>query len=419
MSAAVSARGATPDGVTAKDAAALIVEHFRAYNEEFGRITRRAASTFSAATARPGTRCRGAHRTVRAARRAGSARAAQPARNSRSRPTCRLLGPTIKPPTSADRARVPDSDFYRTFYNSVTRDLFGTVGVNPEVEFCATNSRPRLRLGADPRLSGRRLAAVRGARRARRPAVRRGARRRRSRRASHHRRARPPFRDRPASAAPESIEMIEPVFYRRTHAFLVGRLIGDSAVTPLVISFTTLRRGRAGRCRAAVAQRHQLAVRLCQFLFSRRSAGGRCRGHACCARSCRASPSTSSTRCWAAPNRARRSATSRCGAISTAPSTAFVHAPGRARPGDDRVHAALARSGVQGDPRPLWRAQARHARRRHGALPVRVPPRSRRPHGRRPGIQAPEPAAGALHARCWPRNCCARPARAAGSKATI
>ena len=36
-------------------------------------------------------------------------------------------------------ARRPDSDFYRTFFNSVTRDLFGTVGVNPEVEFCATS----------------------------------------------------------------------------------------------------------------------------------------------------------------------------------------------------------------------------------------------------------------------------------------
>ncbi len=36
-------------------------------------------------------------------------------------------------------ARRPDSDFYRTFFNSVTRDLFGTVGVNKEVEFCATS----------------------------------------------------------------------------------------------------------------------------------------------------------------------------------------------------------------------------------------------------------------------------------------
>ena len=77
---------------------------------------------------------------------------------------------------------------------------------------------------------------------------------------------------------------------------------------------------------------------------------------------------------------------------------AFVHAPGRARPGDDRLHAALARPGVQGDPRPLRRAEDQHSRRRHGALPVRVPPRPRRPAGRRAGIQAPAPAAGALHA---------------------
>ena len=35
-------------------------------------------------------------------------------------------------------ARRPDSDFYRTFFNSVSRELFGTVGVNAEVEFCAT-----------------------------------------------------------------------------------------------------------------------------------------------------------------------------------------------------------------------------------------------------------------------------------------
>jgi isocitrate dehydrogenase kinase/phosphatase len=45
------------------------------------------------------------------------------------------------------------------------------------------------------------------------------------------------------SAAPESIELIEPLFYRGGDACLVGRLIGDSAVTPLVIIF---RNGAAG-----------------------------------------------------------------------------------------------------------------------------------------------------------------------------
>src|SRR5471030_1386025 len=45
MSAAVTG-AATKDGVTAKDSAAHIAEHFRLYNEEFGRITRRAARNF-------------------------------------------------------------------------------------------------------------------------------------------------------------------------------------------------------------------------------------------------------------------------------------------------------------------------------------------------------------------------------------
>ncbi len=40
------------------------------------------------------------------------------------------------------------------------------------------------------------------------------------------------------SGAPESIELIEPVFYRGMHAFVVGRLIGDGAITPLVLAFT-------------------------------------------------------------------------------------------------------------------------------------------------------------------------------------
>src|ERR1700721_643160 len=47
MSATVTS-AATKDGVTAKDYAALIAEHFRLHNEEFARITRRAALNFLA-----------------------------------------------------------------------------------------------------------------------------------------------------------------------------------------------------------------------------------------------------------------------------------------------------------------------------------------------------------------------------------
>jgi isocitrate dehydrogenase kinase/phosphatase len=45
------------------------------------------------------------------------------------------------------------------------------------------------------------------------------------------------------SAHPESIELIEPLFYRGMHAFAVGRLIGDGSLTPLVIAFTNSSKG--------------------------------------------------------------------------------------------------------------------------------------------------------------------------------
>ena len=32
-------------------------------------------------------------------------------------------------------ASLPDSDFYRTFLNSITRDVFATIGVDEEIEF--------------------------------------------------------------------------------------------------------------------------------------------------------------------------------------------------------------------------------------------------------------------------------------------
>jgi isocitrate dehydrogenase kinase/phosphatase len=139
-------------------------------------------------------------------------------------------------------ARRPDSDFYRTFFNSVTRDLFGTVGVNPEVEFCATSVGRAS--GAVPirvyRVGGTLPTAVREV-----------------------------LSDLPFGAAiddpdaavhrisaeigryfqtgrgghPESIELIEPLFYRGMRAFVVGRLIGDGSITPLVISFTNSSKG--------------------------------------------------------------------------------------------------------------------------------------------------------------------------------
>jgi len=136
MSVAVTP-AATKDGVTAKDYAALIAEHFRLYNEEFGRITRRAALNFLAEdwhTAQLDAVARIELYELRVARTVAAV-----AGQLQSKRTDVALWTDIKRAYEIIVARRPDSDFYRTFFNSVTRDLFGTVGVNKEVEFCATS----------------------------------------------------------------------------------------------------------------------------------------------------------------------------------------------------------------------------------------------------------------------------------------
>jgi isocitrate dehydrogenase kinase/phosphatase len=107
----------------------VIAEHFRRYNDAFGTITRRASAHFltrswSAAQADAVARidlyeqrvayCHGQVATLLGDRRSELS-----------------LWSQIKDEYEALLQRVPDSDFYRTFFNSITRDLFGTVVVNP------------------------------------------------------------------------------------------------------------------------------------------------------------------------------------------------------------------------------------------------------------------------------------------------
>jgi isocitrate dehydrogenase kinase/phosphatase len=236
------------------EAAALIAAQFRAYNEEFGAITRRAAAHFLSGDGAAGERDAVARielyeqhvaRALAALRVAGAgAEAAFWAAATTA------YGRVIE--------RLPDSDFYRTFYNSVTRDLFGTVGVNPAVEFCATHvgrasgSVPirvypaggSLQAAVGDVLADLPFAAALAA-----PAL---AVRHISGELGRH------FESRPPSAAPESIELIEPLFYRGGEALLVGRLVGDSAVTPLVIAF---RNGAAGvQVEAVLLSRNQISA---------------------------------------------------------------------------------------------------------------------------------------------------------------
>jgi isocitrate dehydrogenase kinase/phosphatase len=232
---------AASDTTTAKEHAASIAEHFRSYNDEFGRITRRAALNFLAEdwqTAQSDAVARIELYDLRVTRCVGAL-----AHDLRERRTDVPLWSDIKRAYEMLVARRPDSDFYRTFFNSVSRELFGTVGVNPEVEFCATNVGRAS--GAVPlrvyRVGGSLPAAVReiiadlpfGA------AIddQDAAVHRISAEIGRY------FESGRQSGAPESIELIDPVFYRGMHALAVGRIIGDSSITPLVIAFTNSANG--------------------------------------------------------------------------------------------------------------------------------------------------------------------------------
>jgi len=119
-------------------AAAQIAEHFRLYNEEFGRITRRAARNFLAEDWHA-AQLDAVERIELYEQRV--ARCVMVVANLlQTRRTDVATWIDIKSAYEALVARRPDSDFYNTFFNSVARDLFGTVGVNKEVEFCATSA---------------------------------------------------------------------------------------------------------------------------------------------------------------------------------------------------------------------------------------------------------------------------------------
>src|SRR5450631_863344 len=219
---------------------AQIAEHFRLYNDEFGRITRRAAGNFLAEdwrAAQIDSVARIELYELRVARCLGVV-----ATQLQDRRKDVSLWIDIKHSYETLVARRPDSDFYHTFFNSVTRDLFGTVGVNQEVEFCATTAGRAS--GSVPirvyRVGGSLPAAVaeilvdlpfNAAIADTEAAVHRiSAEIGRYFATGRH------------SGAPESIELIEPVFYRGMQAFVVGRVIGDGVITPLVLAFTILQR---------------------------------------------------------------------------------------------------------------------------------------------------------------------------------
>ena len=141
-----------------------------------------------------------------------------------------------------------DPEFFKTFFSSVTRRVFATIGVDSQVEFLAPEVEPsregasRLRRRVFD-LSGTLEACCKDILEAYEFRV--------------------PYRDTEASAALlaaevsgfaeaigerrriESIELLQPVFFQSLRAYLVGKLVGRDWFQPLVIALTNTEKGVA------------------------------------------------------------------------------------------------------------------------------------------------------------------------------
>ncbi|HYP64979.1 MAG TPA: isocitrate dehydrogenase kinase/phosphatase AceK regulatory subunit, partial [Steroidobacteraceae bacterium] len=123
-----------------RECARHIVEAFARYNAEFRAITRRAPQRFDArdwkgsqrdAVERIELYDQFVNQTIAALRLALGARAAD-----------RTLWRQIHGEFATQIVALPDPEFTKTFFSSISRRLFGTVGVAPDIEFVATDLDP-------------------------------------------------------------------------------------------------------------------------------------------------------------------------------------------------------------------------------------------------------------------------------------
>ena len=214
-----------------------MVEAFAHYNAEFRAITRRAPLRFDARDWRGSQRdaverielydhC--VNQTIAELRPALGAAA-----------TDRSLWRQIRAEFAAQITDLPDPEFTKTFFSSISRRLFGTVGVAPDIEFVATDLDPLADIhsavgtntyfnhGSLPLLIEDLLGDVR---------------------------FRSPWRDLDKSIAHvtaevqahlqaggerrevRKVEVIRPVFYQISRAYIVGRIVGRDFTLPLVIA---------------------------------------------------------------------------------------------------------------------------------------------------------------------------------------
>jgi isocitrate dehydrogenase kinase/phosphatase len=227
----------SPQGGDPADCARQIVDAFARYNAEFRAITRRAPLRFDArdwkgsqrdAVERIDLYDRFVNQTIAELRERLGEAAHQ-----------REIWRQIRHEFEAQITHLADPEFTKTFFSSISRRLFGTVGVSPDIEFVATDLDPLANIhsavdtnsyvnhGSLPLLFEDLLGDLR---------------------------FRSPWRDLDKSIAHvasevhahlravgeprqvERVEVIRPAFYQLSRAYVVGRLVGRGFLVPLVIA---------------------------------------------------------------------------------------------------------------------------------------------------------------------------------------
>ncbi len=221
-----------------------IVDAFASYNAEFRAITRRAPQRFESRDWRGSQqdaveRIELYDRYVDAAREALCVRLGESSRD-------RALWSRIRVAFEAGIAALPDREFTKTFFSSITRRLFGTVGVAGDIEFIATELDPLADLkspvatdvytnrGSLALLVEDLLGDVK---------------------------LRAPWRDLDRTVqvvaatitshlrsvderrTVQRIEVMRPIFFQMTRAYIVGRILGRGFTQPLVLA---LKHGDSG-----------------------------------------------------------------------------------------------------------------------------------------------------------------------------
>ena len=223
----------------------LIADAFAAYNAEFRAITRRAPVRFEALD------WKGAQRDAVERIELYDRFVDQTVAGLRAQLGDHAMDRALWRDVRAEFAReidgVPDAEFTKTFFSSITRTLFGTVGVDADIEFIAADLDPLDGVDPEPGTT---------------TYVNRGNLSLLVEDLLGDLPFRSPWRDFEKSVqhvvtditahlqatserrAVQRVEMIGAVFYQFTRAYLVGRITGRDYVRPLVIALKNTDRAK-------------------------------------------------------------------------------------------------------------------------------------------------------------------------------